>query len=271
MPTTQTDYSFSDLTTRLEDNNVGAISESDVRSIVEFARVHGSIVSFTEMPTASLDWYGSATSATASNPPLSLPLYGKTSTTPNINSADISYVGVLDSTGYITHSSSAAGGVKYDDVVANVPRIFNYNWDAHISAQSDGSYAIVFYYLTAGGDWGVAGEMQRHVVSRFEEVVSGARGGPTLYERRTNGASSIILAPGDTLVPTLEYYGPDANPNTLKVSFTCNVISAGVVPAAIATANDYWDSVNEDKWDTDNPFTNATTYGFARQVGLTLS
>lgn len=216
-----TEYSYSHLTgTVLADNNIGGIIEDDVRSIVDFARVHAmSVGASYETVDISAPEGDGVTEAVA------YPLASTLSTGTNVYSHNYATAGSL--------LSWAGSGFQYTyDAGANYPsRLFRYSWDANLSDgdTSPISAALVFYLVPYGDVWGVSpydDGTDRVQVSYFNQQVSALRDGNDTVEMSCRGSGLILLEPGDTLVPALEYY--DSGSPTPKISFNIDINSVGV-------------------------------------------
>ena len=213
-----TEYSYSHITdTVLADNNVGGIIEDDVRSIVDFARVHAMSVGASYMTVEEGDAKGGG-----AGEPTAYPL-GTT-----LAAAGNKYVHNY-TTGSLLDWSNQGFQYTYD-AGANYPsRLFRFSWNANLSDADTAptSAALVFYYLPYNDVWATSANSDRVQVSYFNQQSSGIRNTTDdTVEMFCNGSGLILLEPGDTLVPALEYY--DSGSPTPKISFNIDINSVGV-------------------------------------------
>ena len=218
-----TEYSYTQLTgTQLANNNIGAISEDDVRSIVDFARVHAMTVAGDYLDTSS----GTAIDTT--------PEAGE----PTAFDIHQFMDGATDD---VTHSYNTGGllswsgkGFQYSSSGA-VPRLFNLGWNSSLSfggSPAEQSMGLVFYHVPDGETFGANGWTGNRIqVSYYTTVVPGLRDASQTSELFTSGSALVQLAPGETVVPVLESYNADFPDPRLSFSIDCH--SVGVVESTV--------------------------------------
>ena len=255
MPTSP-DKKWSDLLDLLADNNVGGISEEDVRAIARYARTSYSFLGASGVTIAS--WVGTINSTqAAADIPQYVKLRGLDSYAHGENYLSPSTLGIL-----------YAGGVAPDDVKAS--RIVQFSWNIEMFATSLESCAIAWYYLPTAGVWPT--DAKRHRIGRMytqsgwtalapvntasiEQTFRRTNPG---YITASNGTGTILLNPGDTLVPILEHYGPSAGVAGPLLSFNLSAVTLGVVDAWTTIPSTYWNTVADvdvDTLVTGKPFT----------------
>lgn len=219
-----TEYTYTELVdTQLANNNIGAISEDDVRSIVDFARVHAM--------TVVGDYLDTSTAVEVDDTP----------ETDEPTAYDINQW--IDAGGDdLTHSYNSGGyvtwagkGFQYSTSGTN-PRLFNLGWNSSLSFDGDAapeSVALVFYHVPDGetfGDNGWTGN--RLQVSHYVTVVSADRDSSDTTEMFSGGSALVQMDAGDTVVPVLEHYSSSgwALP---RLSFSIDFHSVGVVESTV--------------------------------------
>jgi len=250
------DISYASHVQNLAPNNVGAITEEDILNIVEFAKPRGVLLGFKEVNIATgggtnpVIWYGS----NSGNPnPDTPPMY--TPIVPNISLPNYStyrhYLYEGDGN-FIKVSTADKGGIVYSSG-AGTARLFNFSWDTMISSVAARYLAIIFYHVPSGVKFGET-DTRKHVNSFFTDVTISSRNNvsTTFYDHRQVGSASIILNPGDSLVPVLAFYGPDSGIGSgTTFSFNLSLSSAGVVEAWSPGSN-YYDVVAGDSYEDYN-------------------
>lgn len=196
----------------LRDNNVGGISEADIRSILEFARPHALTVAESDI---DIDVDLNATVSVASTLEAAYLLTG----TPT---SEVYY-----QTGSDNWLSVSTESILYS-ATATQDRLFRYSWQ--VSAFSDAdveSGQVTFYYYPVGETW------PTNVVKlRSQPFLSPEAGTPGTISRLFSSGSALVqLAPGDRLVPTIEI---NDDTKTLansfdSVNYVIDVNSVGVV------------------------------------------
>lgn len=255
MPTSP-DREWNDLLDGLADNNVGGITEEDVRALAKFSKVSVAEFGNSLYTVTTGAWTGTlnTTPNTAQ-----IPVYAKL-----INSGATSYL-----TSYNDLEVDTTNGLfKYSSTNAVAPRLFQITWRIEAYLPSLQNLAIVFYYVSdadtfptstrhiADRIWYVNGDNVDGTVTRGSASSGEMSGSGDDYNiAKTSGSGYIYLAPGSKVVPVLEYYGPDALIE-IETSYHLGIHSLGSVEvdaddAYFTTA--YWDGVSNKVIDSTFP------------------
>jgi hypothetical protein len=257
MPTSP-DREWNNLLDGLADNNVGGITEEDVRALAKFSKV--SVAEFgNSLYTVSTGlWTGTLSSEEDANT-AQAPVYTKL-----INSGTGSYL-----TSYNDLEVDTTNGLfKYSSTNAVAPRLFQMTWRIEAYMPSLQNLAVVFYYVSDGDTfptskrhiadriWYMGGDNVDGTITRGAESSGEMTGGDNYSIAKTSGSGYIYLAPGSKVVPVLEYYGPDALIE-FNASYHLGMHSLGSVEvdadvtSYFTTA--YWDGVSNDVIDSTFP------------------
>jgi hypothetical protein len=197
----------------LRDNNVGGISEADIRSILEFARPHALTVAESDIDI-SADLNATITT-TAGDLEAAYLLTG----TP---ASEVYY-----QTGSDNWLSVSTESILYS-ATATQDRLFRYSWQVQAFSDTDvESGQITFYYYPVSQTWPTNVVKLRSQPFQYPEP--GTPG--TINRLFSTGSALVQLAPGDRLVPTIEI---NDDTKTLansfdSVSYVIDVNSVGVV------------------------------------------
>ncbi len=255
MPTSP-DRTWTQILTDLDDNNSGSITEERVRSLGRFAKTSYATASACAAATPTGAWAGTIpVDLSVIDPAVTMPRYFKLMSAINTGPYTVfkhaggDYLSV-DSVGF-----NYTGGSGADVVAAS--RLVMFSWDIELYQETLESCAIGWYFLPAGSTWPT--NAKRHRIGRMYSQLGwqdlsapdttpftnefNRDGGGLGYVMTSTGTGSIILSPGDKLIPLFEHYGPSGVLSNTTMNFDITAYTAGVVDAW-TPATQYWDSVS---------------------------
>lgn len=207
------DVSFSGLIDRLPDNNAGAIGPEDVRAIASHSRSISAIVGVSDVGNTSLYGKFNTTDAAASTIIEDITSgirYAKLLSLLDVSGATKyeKYTGSVQS----AVSASTTYGITYGTGTTEQPytqsRAFQYDWDILLEGTDQSYFALTFYYLPNGTSWPTTGTGWGDLKIHHSEALYGASEvDGDKFHSASSGSKTIVLNPGDTLVPVLEYWG----------------------------------------------------------------
>ena len=252
MPTepTSPDLSFSGLLNALDDNNSGAITPEDVRSVAALSRPSTATIGSAGIGTAGLIALFDADDKLNTNDDINFARLAKFSSVAGANNYNY-FTGHLDmNDGSVSPSPI---GIQYTNPeTAGQHRSFNYEWEIVLKSSSKTLWALTFYYLPSTANWPTSStdtswdDVRIHHSEAFYasgyQVISGS----DVWQAASSGSRTINLAPGDTVVPVLEYWGEvdgsyDISAQDAQVvKFHMTTVSQGVVDDGWDDDEDYW-------------------------------
>jgi hypothetical protein len=256
---TTPDRSFEEVLAGLPENNIGSITPADVGAIANLAK-------------NSTFHDGAATVADAAFHPLFAKYVpkGATGLTDDIPYARLMSLNGASTINYRTQSGnllSTDNGVQYSGTGATQPRVFTYSWDIAVNSGKQSFWAVTFYYLPAGSSWPLTPQdsgtyaidanwdvVKVHYSEPFwsnEPVEYGLSTTATRWVAESSGSRTIVLEPGDTLVPVVEYWGAGTGADTVAamdtdlVKWSLDVTTVGVAASPLPQDDDnYWTTVS---------------------------
>lgn len=234
------DRSWDDLLGFLDDNNTGAIIEEDIRALAGYNRPS----LYHQMMSDSVTDLGSSSDWKALDTPYegvrSLKLQTLFAGAP---STWRSTSGILGSSSngalYVTGGSP--------DVTPAQDRAFMFSWNIVVSSEWNHSWGITWWKLPAGTAWPVDQDSWPSAISPVLVALFGEPGaylssGVSRWVSSSNGGGMCTLSPGDTLVPTLDFYGTydstGSNPTGNMSVFNYQVAALGPTGDNEATVGD---------------------------------
>lgn len=253
MPTAP-DKTWPQLLALLDDNNVGAINEEDVRSIARFARASFAYAGASGVSNLGT-WAGSIPATpTGTEPPRYAYLMALKSF----------YRGENYLSPSVTGFNYSGGGGATDTVAAS--RLVMFSWDIELFSTSLEHTAIAWWYLPSEATWPTGAKRHRigrmYTQTAWNATTAGPAGIDQQFKRTaagyttaSSGTGMVVLNPGDQLIPLLEHYGPGGSISGPLLSFDLNAVTTGVVDETVTIPSTYWDSVSYKDVDVDKPFT----------------
>jgi hypothetical protein len=250
MPTAP-DNSWTSLLDRLADNNFGDINEEDVRCIARFCRPSYAVAGASGV-SPSTYWQPSSLPAPTETtvPQYALLLAMTTPSGPYSYERGENYLSPA-SNGF-TYSGNGGGDVA-DAVAAS--RLVHFSWNIELFATTLEHCAISWWSVPVAST-GFPNLARRHRIGRMytQSAWNGAgeagvfqqfkRGNTVGYITASDGSGSLVMNPGDLLVPLIEHYGPTNTVANAKLSFQLSAHTVGVVDAwtPATTTDGYWDT-----------------------------
>lgn len=202
---TAPDRTWEDLLLGLDENNIGAITEEDVRALAAYSR--HSRYNQTFVDGADMD--GWATWGSLPEPYTGVRWFKLQS---RFASATNSYRKTSGSL------ASSTNGILYSEGDAEVDgavqdRTATYSWNVQIDSPYHNSWGISWWRLLDGGTWPAhddtwdMDEIELVRVQHFTSPSPHIAEGQQVWTAHGAGQGLVDLSPGDTLVPVLEYYG----------------------------------------------------------------
>jgi len=259
--TTPPDRTFADVLSNLPENNVGSITPADVGAIANLAK------------TSTFHDGAAGTGDTAFKALITryVPA-GSSGTADDIYHARLMDVNSATTGGGGTNTyRSASGdlsgtenGVQYAASTAQ-PRVFTYSWDLAVRSGKQSFWAVTFYYLPAGTAWPLSPTTSTSTVdSNWDSVKvhhsepfwanSPVEYGPAPstveWVSETSGSRTVVLEPGDTVVPVVEYWGSGtagddpSSMDTSLIKWSLDVVSGGVAGTVPQDDAQYWETVS---------------------------
>lgn len=225
--TTALDRTWTALMEGLEDNNEGGITEEDVRAIAAHSRPSVALQAWGDPgPIPSSDWGR-----------LHKPYDGVQALRMNsrVSAASKNY---RHSTGSLSMNTTGFTYAASD--AATQPRAFTYNWAVTVENPYDAAWGISWWVLSSEGSFPVAvedewddEEVWLHHIEFFRADFAAATSGENVWTALSTGTKTVVLKPGDTLVPVLEYYGTydstGGSPDATITRCAMQVVSNGPV------------------------------------------
>lgn len=209
----QEDYALTALLNRLGANNIGAISDTDVRSIVEYARPHVLQASDENVSTAGLTTYNTST----------ITAYQLLSSSPDVTSS-----------GYLSAVAGPPHAVEYSETGSHPARLFRVEWDFWGYPAAEYSWQLTFYKDLQTDVW--PADVERLRSSRINTYEIGeleSSPGSPVYRVGTTGSLITQLADGDRIVPLLEVNVDNSASAITPFSYVISVTSLGPVEDAL--------------------------------------
>ena len=261
--TTPPDRTFSDVLSNLPENNVGSITPADVGAIANLAKTSTFHDGAAETPAAAFKALFTRY----------IP-HGATGTSDDIYYARLMGLNaVTTATGTSKYRSSAGdlsgttSGAQYAVASATVaqPRVFTYSWDLAVRSGKQSFWAVTFYYLPSGTAWPETPTPSVSTVDSNWDAVKvhhsepfwanspveyGAPTSTVEWVSESSGSRTIVLEPGDTVVPVVEYWGSGTagdDPSAMETSlikWSLDVVSTGVAGTVPQDDAQYWSAVS---------------------------
>ena len=199
------DRTWEDLLAGLDDNNTGAIIEEDVRALAGYSRHSRFSQTFTDgtdLETLSGDWK-----------PLAPPYDGVSVLKLQSRFATAS-ASWRETTGTLTSSTNGAmymtGGAV--DQTPTQDRSFMFTWNIAVESDWNHSWGITWWKIPSGKVWPGSGdswpgEITPILVRLFDSTGPYLKSGDNSWVSTSAGVGVCDLSPGDTICPTLDYYG----------------------------------------------------------------
>jgi hypothetical protein len=250
------DKTWSDLLLRLKDNNEGSITEEDVRSLARFAQTSYATASSCAAAVPSGAWVGTVPSDFVTlDPTVTMPRYYRLLSTATSPTSSVYRHSGGDYLSVDTLAFTYGGGTGGD--VAAATRLVMFSWDTELYFETLEHCAIGWYYQPVASTWPTGAK--RHRIGRMYSqlgwqdntsseatdltnvfTVDGASSG---YSVTSTGTGSIVMNPGDKLIPLLEHYGPSGSLSVPMINFDLTAYTAGVVDAW-TPPDQYWGNVS---------------------------
>lgn len=209
------DLTYAGLKTALGDNNIGAITEEDIRSVVEYVRPHA--------VTVGVDSFDSADATTdyVTTTNWLAPLLGN-----GLGEVKHQYkVGAEDALWVDVNNN----GIQYS-ASATVARLFQISFQMVGFNPSTFAGQMGFYVVDSGSTFPT--DTTRYRNSYLNKLDTGDAVPPAsgLYRYETQGSFLVELSPGETLTPTLEVNDDTTAAGGLTgFRFVIDAVSVGAV------------------------------------------
>lgn len=217
------DLSYDELRAALADNNIGAITEEDVRSIVEFSRVHAITVANDNFDLVIGSTSQSSWMTTGDSPDYT---YAAFLMNNGLGESSEAYVDGASEPLWVSASSN---GITYSSS-AEQDRLFSLKFRFTGYPASEFYGQVGFYILEDGETWPDNVFRARNIYIQRTGVghIEGTPATP-IYRYEAAGDTILQLKPGDTLVPLIEINQSTTPASLESLSYEISVASLGVV------------------------------------------